>query len=306
MATVRSTADKSGPRLWKAGLTRRWSVRKPKEPVSRSVASVPEIPVGVEKELEHQRGVLVTAITVLHCLHVVLEQKVDTVDKKLNPHTKTGVKWVYLPDMTAILLGRICAMNRSGCLTQYTGYEAYRPFPGYSDGDLRVGSYFVAETDSTRPAHFSSLVAFLKHKGKSQEDAEDLAQEALLRLHVYAKDHAVLNEGAFLRQVVHYLSIDHYRSHRYGALLEIPLDDVEAQAPLIDPRSTPDQILDSQQQLEELSARVEAVGPRTLQIYIANRYGYSRAEIAIGLGVAEITVHRHMSLALAALSKKHD
>jgi DNA-directed RNA polymerase specialized sigma24 family protein len=75
---------------------------------------------------------------------------------------------------------------------------------------------------------------------------------------------------------------------------------------LIDPRSTPDQVLDSQQRLEELAAVLEAVSLRTRDIYIANRYGYSRAEIADEMGIAEITVHRHMTMALAALPKKDD
>jgi RNA polymerase sigma-70 factor (ECF subfamily) len=143
-------------------------------------------------------------------------------------------------------------------------------------------------------------------KGKSPEDAEDLIQEALLRLHVYAKDHAVLREESFLRRTVHNLSIDQYRHHRFGALLELPLEDIEEFTPLIDPRSTPDQILDGQQQLEELAALLEAVSPRTREVYLANRYGYSRAEIAKGMGIAEITVHRHVTLALAALAKKDD
>ena len=156
------------------------------------------------------------------------------------------------------------------------------------------------------PPYFSSLLKSLTRKGKSREDAEDLVQEALLRLHVYAKDHAVLNSEAFLRQVVHNLSIDQYRHHRLGALLELPLEDIEELTPLIDPRSTPDQVLDSQQRLEELTALLEAVSPRTRDIYMANRYSYTRAEIANGMGIAEITVHRHKTLALAALQQKDD
>jgi RNA polymerase sigma factor (sigma-70 family) len=197
-------------------------------------------------------------------------------------------------------------MNSSGALTGCQACEAYRPVPIYGDGGLRFGSFYVAETDSNRPAYFSNLLNFLTRKGKSREDAEDLIQEAMLRLHVYAKDHAVLNSEAFLRQVVHNLSIDQYRHHRLGARLELPLEDIEDRSPLIDPRSTPDQVIESQQRLEELTALLEAVSPRTRDIYMANRYGYTRAEIANGMGIAEITVHRHMTLALAALQQKDD
>jgi hypothetical protein len=41
---------------------------------------------------------------------------------------------------------------------------------------------------------------FLRRKGRSQEDAEDLIQEAMLRLHVYGREAPVANEEAFLRQ----------------------------------------------------------------------------------------------------------
>jgi len=81
-----------------------------REAVNRPLANVPEIPAGVENEIESQRRVLVTVITLLHCLHVVLEQKDDMTDEESNPRTKAAVKWVYLPDLTAMLLDRTHAI----------------------------------------------------------------------------------------------------------------------------------------------------------------------------------------------------
>ena len=78
--------------------------------VNQPLANVPEIPAGVEDEIESQRRVLVTVITLLHCLHVVLEQKDDTTDKQPNPRTTAAVNWVYLPDLTAMLLDRTYAI----------------------------------------------------------------------------------------------------------------------------------------------------------------------------------------------------
>jgi hypothetical protein len=78
--------------------------------VNRPLANVPEIPAGVENEIESQRRVLVTVITLLHCLHVVLEQKDDTPDGEPNPRTEAAVKWVCLPDLTAMLLDRTHAI----------------------------------------------------------------------------------------------------------------------------------------------------------------------------------------------------
>ena len=81
---------------------------------------------------------------------------------------------------------------------------------------MRFSPFCVAETYSNRPEYFVRLLRYLRRKGRSREDAEDLIQEAMLRLHVYAKDNAVMNKEAFLRQAVHNLSIDQYRRDRWG------------------------------------------------------------------------------------------
>ncbi len=78
-------------------------------------------------------------------------------------------------------------------------------------GGMRFTPFYVAETDSNRPEHFGRLLKYLRRKGRSREDAEDLIQEAMLRLHVYAKDDAVVNEEAFLRRAVHNLHSAHRR-----------------------------------------------------------------------------------------------
>ena len=63
-----------------------------------------------------------------------------------------------------------------------------------------------------RPAHFERLLKFLRRKGRSHEDAEDLIQEAMLRLHRYRRAAVpVVNEEAFLTHAVQNLSIDLHR-----------------------------------------------------------------------------------------------
>ena len=49
---------------------------------------------------------LVTVITLLHCLHIVLEHREDNVDEELNPRIKAAVRWASLPELTAMLLER--------------------------------------------------------------------------------------------------------------------------------------------------------------------------------------------------------
>jgi RNA polymerase sigma factor (sigma-70 family) len=168
------------------------------------------------------------------------------------------------------------------------------------------GSFYVAETDSNRPAYFLSLLNLLRRKGKAREDAEDLIQEAMLHLYVYAKGAAVMNEEAFLRRAVHNLAIDQFRHDRLRLCREVPIEDVDQHSPLIAPGPTPDQILDDQQRLDELIARLDAVNPRTRAIYLAHRSGYSYAEIAADMSIAKITVRRHIARALTIVKPLTD
>jgi RNA polymerase sigma factor (sigma-70 family) len=166
---------------------------------------------------------------------------------------------------------------------------------------MRFGPFYVAETDSNRPEYFARLLTYLRRKGRSREDAEDLIQEAMLRLHLYAKHDAVVNEEAFLRQAVHNLAIDQYRRDRSGLRREVPIDEVNRLSPLTAPGPTPDQILENQQCLDGLAAMLDAVNARTRKIYFAHRSGYTYAEIADDMGIAEITIRRHIARAQAAV-----
>ena len=84
--------------------------KRPRKAPHGPPAAVPEIPAGVFNEIENQRGVLVTVITFLHCLHVVLGQREDCVGEELHPHIEAAVGCASLPEMTKILLERTHAV----------------------------------------------------------------------------------------------------------------------------------------------------------------------------------------------------
>jgi RNA polymerase sigma factor (sigma-70 family) len=167
--------------------------------------------------------------------------------------------------------------------------------------EIRV--FFVAEPYSNRPKHFARLLKLLRRKGRSREDAEDLIQEAMLRLHLYAKSDIVVNEEAFLTRAVRNLAIDHYRHDRSTVGREVQLDGIDQQHPSIAPDPTPDQILDSQQCLDQLTTTLDAISRRTREIYIAHRSGYTYAEIADEMGISKMTIRRHIARAHSAITK---
>src|ERR1700722_18504297 len=71
---------------------------------NRAPDEVPEIPAGVLNEIENQRDVLVTVITLLHCLHVVLEHQEGNPDEELNPNIRAAAAWASLPEITGMIL----------------------------------------------------------------------------------------------------------------------------------------------------------------------------------------------------------
>src|SRR5277367_5771255 len=100
-----------------------------------------------------------------------------------------------------------------------------------------------------RPAYFKRLLKFLRRKGRSHEDAEDLIQEAMLRLHIYGREVPVVNEEAFLRHTVNNLSIDQHRRDRPDLRQAVPIEELDARSPLIAPQSTPAETFEALQRL---------------------------------------------------------
>jgi RNA polymerase sigma factor (sigma-70 family) len=153
----------------------------------------------------------------------------------------------------------------------------------------------------SRPAHFNRLLKFLRRKGRSREDAEDLIQEAMLRLHVYGMGASVVNEEAFLRHAVHNLAIDQHRRDRLDIRRQVPIEDAGAQGALVAVESTPEDTVEAEQRLSHIRTLLDAVGVRTREIYFAHRGGYSYAEIAAHMDISHITIKRHIARALLAI-----
>jgi RNA polymerase sigma factor (sigma-70 family) len=153
----------------------------------------------------------------------------------------------------------------------------------------------------SRPAHFERLLKLLRRKGRSREDAEDLIQEAMLRLHVYGQASPVVDEAAFLRQAVRNLSIDQYRRGHAESRRSVSIDEVDAPSPLITRLATPEETLENQQRLHNIGALLDRVSRRTRDIYFAHRAGYSYAEIADHMGISNITIKRHIERALLTI-----
>jgi RNA polymerase sigma-70 factor (ECF subfamily) len=144
------------------------------------------------------------------------------------------------------------------------------------------------------------LRRLLRRKGRVHDDADDLIQEAFLRLQEYRQARRVLEPEAFLVRTVQNLSIDAHRvKGRRGT--QVLVDDQIHH--LIDPAPLPDEVLASQQRLQRLRQGLESLSPRTREAVLLFRIdGLSQSQIAAQLGISASAVEKHIAKAALFLS----
>jgi RNA polymerase sigma-70 factor (ECF subfamily) len=142
------------------------------------------------------------------------------------------------------------------------------------------------------------LRSLLRRRGQSRDDADDLIQEAFLRLYTYCQEEEVQQHGAFLARTVINLSIDvHRKSHR-DLYSKEPLESLL----LVDLRPTPDEDFAAAERLTKVVAVLDELGPRTREIFLMHRVeGYGCAHIAKHFGISLSAVEKHIAKAVLAL-----
>jgi len=146
--------------------------------------------------------------------------------------------------------------------------------------------------------HLRRLRQFLRHRGRTDEDADDLIQEAFLRLEVYGREHEVLEPEAFLVRAVANLSVDKYRHDGVIQYAEKPVEDLD----VFDTTPQPDEVCASRERLDKLIAGLNRLSPRSREILMARRYeGLSCPEIAKRYGVTVSAVEKSLARAMLHL-----
>jgi RNA polymerase sigma-70 factor (ECF subfamily) len=142
------------------------------------------------------------------------------------------------------------------------------------------------------------LRTFLRRHGRSRDDADDLIQEAFLRLHLYCQDDEVQKQDAFLMRTVLNLSVDLHRKEHRHLYCEESLESLL----LIDVKPTPDEDFAASQRLTKVGTVLNALGPRTREIFLMHRVeGYGSAHIAQRFGISLSAVEKHIAKAVLAL-----
>lgn len=145
----------------------------------------------------------------------------------------------------------------------------------------------------------------LLRRGRTQDEADDLIQEAFLRMQEYCKRGGEVHqpEGFMMRTVLRLAANARRDAHR-----ELYSDEqVENLTLLIDTMPTPDEVLSGDQCLDRMRDALDAVSCRTRDIFLLQRLdGLNYAQIAQRMGLSISSVEKHMAIALAALARANE
>ena len=144
----------------------------------------------------------------------------------------------------------------------------------------------------------SSIHAALRRRGNSAQDAEDLVQEAWVRLAGYQREQVVVQPEAFMMRTALNLSIDAHRARATRG------DEVLVEeSVIIDLAPTAEDSMLAKERLARLSEGLSRLSETSRAILLAHRLdGLTYGEIARAQGVSVTTVHTHIAKATLQLT----
>ncbi|WP_086932800.1 RNA polymerase sigma factor [Agarilytica rhodophyticola] len=156
--------------------------------------------------------------------------------------------------------------------------------------------------------HSSGLVRFLSRKMKSTEDAEDIAQNAFIRIQRVASTGELDNLKAYLYQTASNLAIDQLRReklHNNYVNQETSKHLTQDEgSPSLSDQCTPDRLLTAQRQLKEIKRAMDNLPVKCRQAFLLHRNkGLSYSEIAHEMSVSVSSVEKYILQSLKVCRK---
>jgi RNA polymerase sigma-70 factor (ECF subfamily) len=142
-------------------------------------------------------------------------------------------------------------------------------------------------------AAMSRVRAALMRRGRTVQDADDLVQEAWVRLACYEREQTVAKPEAFLMRTALNLSIDtHRKQMNHGE--EILLDEVV----LIDAAPTSEAVVLARERVARLGVCLGRLSEKTRDMFLSHRVdGMSYQQIAQRHQLSISTVEKHVAKA---------
>lgn len=154
------------------------------------------------------------------------------------------------------------------------------------------------------PSYFRHIQKILLRKGCNPADTEDLIQDAFIKMHEYChKGGEVRQPEGFLVRTALRLAINARRDAHPELYVDQKIEDL---AFLADTNPMPDEVLAGDQCLKRMRSSLDAVSPRTREVFFMNRLdGLSYQQIAHQLGVSVSAVEKHIATAIATLTHQN-
>lgn len=144
-------------------------------------------------------------------------------------------------------------------------------------------------------AHRRGIRAYLNNKLGDPATADDLTQEAFLRL-AEGGATAVVHGRAWLYRTAHNLAVDYNR--QVTRRRTDPMD-MEILSAIADEAPKPDEAAAARDALDRLRTVLEELPERTQQVFVATRMdGLTYSEAAERLGISDSSVQKHLSRAV--------
>lgn len=147
-------------------------------------------------------------------------------------------------------------------------------------------------------AIYSRVRSALMRRGRTPHEAEDLLQEAWVRMACYEREHPVNQPEAFLMRTALNLSVDAYRMNATHGV-EVAVEDVV----LIDVAPPIDDVVLAKERMARLSICLRRLSPKTRDIFLSYRLeDLTYQEIAARHCLSVSTVEKHVARAMAQLA----
>jgi RNA polymerase sigma factor (sigma-70 family) len=155
------------------------------------------------------------------------------------------------------------------------------------------------------PLYFRRMRKLLLRRGRTRAEAEDLIQEAFLKMQEYCqKGGEVRKPENFLVRTVLRLAVNAKRDQHRELYSDQRVEDLPF---ILDTTPTPDEVLAADECLEKMRSALDAVSRRTRDIFFMQRIdGFSYAEVAAQLGISVSAVEKHVASALVVLADVHE
>ncbi len=196
------------------------------------------------------------------------------------------------------------ASHESGGVLTLNGHQTSSsltrliPIATLRQGASRVISH-EQEVGRTLAAQNRVLLAYVRRRSATAGDAEDVAQEAIMRVLARARETLITDPLSYAMRAARNILVDHAR--RIAHLQIVDLE--EADLP-VDSGATPLEALDMRERLQLCQRALEAMPPLRREVFVRRRAGEESYEtIARDLRLSIEAVQKHYSRAAQTLRR---